>query len=286
MLTAIIKGPTFSKAQEEIEQALPYADLLEMRLDCFSEFSVHSLDLFRRSLPLPVIFTLRKKTDGGECCLQGSERLQQIKRLMMLKPDYFDIESEEGEELFLTLKKHYPQVQLIASHHDFQQMPKDFFSLLDSMPKKGVDIHKIAAMAPSSLDALRMLQFLKKTRGKVVGLAMGEKGQFARILSPIFGNRMIYGYAVRKGEEGQPSLQELRKIYHTSQLNQNTSIYALLGGNVERSRGHLFHNEFFRASEKNAIYVKIALEEDELGPFLRYAKDLFFQGMSVTMPLK
>ncbi len=285
MLVAIIKGPHFSTAQKEVKEALPFADLLEIRLDTFSD-SLSSLDHFRRSLPLPVIFTLRKKSQGGECSLSASARILQIKRLMALKPDYFDIESDEGADLFSSLKEQHPHVQLIASYHDFQAMPKDLPSLLSSMPQKGVDIHKIAARAHSSLDGLFMLQFLKKAKGRVIGLAMGEKGQFVRILSFIFGNQMIYGYATRRGEEGQVSLQELKETYRVGNLNRTTSIYALLTGNVERSRGHIFHNEMFHAHKKNAIYVKIAMQENELGPFLHAAQDLSFRGMSVTMPLK
>ncbi len=286
MLAAIIKGPTFSSAYAEIKQAHLFADLFELRIDTFSQWTVAEVANLRSSLVRPVIFTLRKKEAGGESLFKRNERIALIQKLLELKPDYFDIEADEGEEFFCTLKKQHPEVKLIASYHDFQTMPQDLSSLLSSMPHKGVDLHKIAAHASSSLDGMRMLNFIKNASTPVIGIAMSERGQFSRILSCVFGNAMVYGYAKKEGEEGQISLQDLVEIYRIRNLDQNTKIYALLGGNVERSRSHLFHNAYFHDHGKNAVYVKISLGEHELATFLQMAKKLSFRGMSVTMPLK
>jgi 3-dehydroquinate dehydratase / shikimate dehydrogenase len=286
MLVAILKGPTFSIAQKQALEALPFADLLEIRLDCFFPFSLSELDAFAKSLPLPKIFTLRKKSQGGECALEGQKRIFLIWKLIELGPDYFDIEADEGEELFCELKRAFPRVELIASHHVETQTALDLFSLYSSMPKKGVDHYKIVTQVTSSLEALRLLKFLKETKGKITALATLKTGEFARILSPIFGSEFLYGHALCEGDLGQISLKDLMEIYHVRQMNKNTSIYALLGGDVERSLSPLFHNEVFHSHHKNAVYVKISLKPEELEPFLGEAKELGFQGMSVTMPYK
>ncbi|MGZ3732411.1 MAG: shikimate dehydrogenase, partial [Parachlamydiaceae bacterium] len=46
------------------------------------------------------------------------------------------------------------------------------------------------------------------------------------------------------------------------------------------------HNALFSRLGYNAIYVKMAIQPHEIGSFLYYAKQLGFQGLSVTMPLK
>ncbi|MGE5196461.1 MAG: shikimate dehydrogenase [Anaerolineae bacterium] len=69
-------------------------------------------------------------------------------------------------------------------------------------------------------------------------------------------------------------------------LNQETSIYALIGNPVEHSLSHLTHNRAFAKMGLNAVYVKIALEEDELSAFFSLIRLFNLRGLSVTMPLK
>jgi 3-dehydroquinate dehydratase/shikimate dehydrogenase len=172
----------------------------------------------------------------------------------------------------------------IVDVHNFEETP-DLEALLKTMPR--AHFRKIATMARSTLDSLRMLEFLQG-KENIIGICMGELGQITRILAPVLGVPLMY--ALLKEEEktapGQLLVSELCEIYHFRKLNRATRIYGLIGYPVKRSISHLFHNEMFRKSGRNAVYVKMVVKEGELAEFFDRVKRLPFDGFSVTAPLK
>src|SRR6185437_13162580 len=136
----------------------------------------------------------------------------------------------------------------------------------------------------SSLDALRMLEFVRK-HSNVIGLCMGELGQITRILAPVVGTPLMYA-PISAPILGQLEYRVLVNTYRFRELDPQTAIYGLIGNPVTQSIGHEFHNRYFQHLKQNAVYVKIPLHLQELEAFLTYAKRLPFQGLSVTMPFK
>ena len=176
----------------------------------------------------------------------------------------------------------------IADYHNYEETP-DLETILSSLKRAHphVDVYKIATLARSTLDSLRMLEFLQKNPN-LIGLCMGEYGAITRILAPIFGVPIMYAPLEEdeKNAPGQLLASELCEIYHFRRLNRSTKIYGLIGDPVFRSIGHLFHNDYFRSHEKNAVYVKMVVKPEELPEFIERAKRLPFGGLSVTAPLK
>jgi len=88
--------------------------------------------------------------------------------------------------LLRRLKRSLLKTQLIFSYHDFQGMPLDLFSLLESMQRPFLAHYKIAGKAHSTIDLLRMLCFLKKASAshRITGIAMGEYGLPSRVFRP------------------------------------------------------------------------------------------------------
>jgi 3-dehydroquinate dehydratase/shikimate dehydrogenase len=155
------------------------------------------------------------------------------------------------------------------------------------MTQKSVFSIKIASMARSTNDALRMLLFARK-HPSVSVICMGEKGEFARVLAPVVGNRVNYAclHADAKTGPGQLTVEELMRIYHYDTLDEKTAIYGLIGNPVEKSPGHIHHNAVFRKRGCNAVYVKMQVQPEELSEFIPLAKELGIRGLSVTIPLK
>lgn len=73
---------------EEIEKVKGLADLIELRLDHFED-----LDNIPKT-PLPSIFTLRKKEQGGVRSILEKERLALIEKVLEKEPAYCDIEAD------------------------------------------------------------------------------------------------------------------------------------------------------------------------------------------------
>lgn len=176
----------------------------------------------------------------------------------------------------------------IVSYHNFKDTPDlDYIFQLVQRTHPQADVYKLAAYARSTLDSLRMLEFLQR-HPSVIGLCMGELGSITRICAPILG--IPFMYAPLSKEEinvpGQLLADELRETYHFHQLNAQTKIFGLIGDPVDQSPGHLFHNAAFHSKGINAVYIKMPLQVAELERFFALVKKLPFGGISVTAPLK
>ncbi len=280
MLFATITGPTFSQAIEQIQQALPYADGLELRLDLFATLDIQSI---LSHCSLPTIFTLRKKEQGGQFTGTEKERLDALEKLLSLEPSYCDIEYDVDAA---ALVKKFPKTTFICSYHNFEKTPQDLLSIYNMMQRPHFTHYKIATHAKTTLDALRMLHFSKQYKD-LSGLCMGEQGHITRILGPIINNLINYACLEEQSNPlGQLSLQTLVQIYNYRSLNQHTALYALLGDPVSKSIGPLFHNRLFKEQQHNAVYVKLRLQKHELASFFSLQRAMPFQGFSVTTPLK
>ncbi|MBS0649120.1 MAG: shikimate dehydrogenase [Verrucomicrobia bacterium] len=184
--------------------------------------------------------------------------------------------------------KTLPSGKVIVSYHNFEETP-DLDDILKILQEAHPQAHfyKIATMARSTLDSLRMMEFLQKHPG-VIGLCMGELGTITRICAPLFQVPIMYAplQEEEKNAPGQLLVDQLQEIYHFRALNPQTKIFGLIGDPVYRSIGHLFHNDFFRRHHRNAVYVKMVIKPEELAPFFTAIKKLPFAGLSVTAPLK
>jgi 3-dehydroquinate dehydratase/shikimate dehydrogenase len=166
----------------------------------------------------------------------------------------------------------------IIAYHNFEGMPDDLEVVLAELKKKGpAKFYKIAAMAHSTLDALRMLIFARR-HSDVIGIAMGEKGLITRLFAPI-----TYAFVHTPNAPGQVSLETLLNLYHIRKLNRETPLYAVIGDPVSQSPGHIFHNNYLQG---DGVYVRLHITKEELGRAIYLMRQLPFRGISVTIPYK
>lgn len=270
----VIKGPTIEKAIKQLEIASRTCSLVELRLDYFEEIDLESIRNLLQQFPIPMIFTLRSTSQGGNYRGSEDKRLEKIKELATLKPEYLDLEYDNP----LTFK----DLKIIRSYHDFEKMP----SLDETLQKMtNGDIYKMAFMLHSNEEALVLLQFMKDHRN-VLAMGMGPYGETTRILAPLFGAKFVYASIDPETSTapGQVNVEELSKIYHFQDLNEATKIFGLIGKPVDKSLGHLAHNAVMH--HLNSVYLKFQVPENHLKGFMAQVKRANFGGLSVTMPLK
>ena len=70
------------------------------------------------------------------------------------------------------------------------------------MASSGAEIVKIATLAKSIMDAVRMLELVQKARTPMIGLCMGEEGIITRILAAKVGAFLMFASAARGSESG------------------------------------------------------------------------------------
>lgn len=203
-------------------------DIVEIRIDRFKDISsdyitsvVKKLD---KSISNPLIATIRSKKEGGEKAITDDTRYEILKNIVQ----YIDcVDVEINSKLFKRLSSffHYKKKIVIASYHNFSNKPNNakLEKILAKGKKGGADIVKIAVMVNSRDDLAKLIDFTIRNRKKyIVMIAMGDIGRISRILNPILGSLLTYGYVITPSATGQPSADEIisRLRYYDPEYNK------------------------------------------------------------------
>lgn len=282
-------GSTFSEAMQQIVETKKETDLFELRADCLGDISDEQVKKLISLMGKPFILCIRKIKESGHFIGSEEDRLKRWIALSGLKPTYVDVEYSVDDRFLEAVRHHFPNSALILSHHDFKQTPSDLPELFLRMRSRKADLYKIATMANSSLDGLRMLQFLKKHReSRLIALCMGPWGEFTRVLAARAGSKIVYASssATKESAPGQIPLQEMLERYRVPMLTERTKVFGLIGDPVTESPSNITHNSVIKQLGLDAVYVKIPVKKEELSAFLKAAASFGIQGLSATMPLK
>ena len=282
MICVPVMASTRETMLTQMNEAANDADILELRLDHFPTATKADVESLVRARPKPIIATNRPRRQGGRCTLPEARRLETLMWAAKAGAEYADLEydcaSKELVESLLPSKA-------IISYHDFDTTPKDLGKIISKIPALRGTIRKVATMANDITDSIRMLKEIKRARGDLIGICMGERGEITRIVGPLVGSPITYGSSGQGNESapGQIPARIMNEVYGVNTLRKETKIYGLIGNPVAKSKGYLVHNEAFRAAKYNAVYVNLLV--DRLGPFLDEATPMI-EGFSVTMPFK
>ncbi|VVB92335.1 3-dehydroquinate dehydratase [uncultured archaeon] len=188
------------------------ADLIELRIDLL-DMDARTAILELKKLDLPVIITNRMKQEGG--AWEGSED-ERIRILLSLLPlaDAIDIELCAQKRDDVVKKAKTEGKTVIISTHDFQNTPEvDIMAgIINESFEAGADIAKLAVTPNTLLDVLHLLEVTLRSSGKVCTIAMGNIGRHSRVVAPIYGSVMTYGYVDKPTAPGQLRVDELKSI--------------------------------------------------------------------------
>jgi 3-dehydroquinate dehydratase/shikimate dehydrogenase len=283
--TIIGRGRHKSLVAEWQQAAEAGANLAELRIDCLRRDPDLKRILGQR--PTPVVFTVRRGAEGGLWRGDEERRLRLLREAIALGVDYVDLETDAAKQI---PRPRFGTTKRIISHHDFKRMPEDLDELAKSMLDLDPDVIKIAAVAKSVADAVRMLQFVERCNKTVptIGLAMGDLGIFTRILGGKYGAPLTYaGFNPdRMFAPGMLRLQELRRDYFYEQIDAETQVYGVIGDPVAQSLSPAVHNAAFRHFGFNKVLVPFRIPGNALAPSLEALEWLDPQGFSVTIPHK
>ena len=238
------------------EHATPWADIIELRLDCLNQL----IDLSQLSSQRPLILTLRPSEQGGYRDLTRAERLAFWTRQSPQPATWWDIESDIVNDLSADWSR------VIISHHDFERLPTDLDQIYERLSQTPAHVVKIAVQANDIVDCLPIFQLLDRTRREnreLIAIAMGNPGIATRILGPSRGSFLTYGALDdEKGTApGQITAQKLRSLYRIDNINLETMICGLVGLPVMHSVSPHIHNAAFAANRLNGVYLPFEVRD-------------------------
>ncbi len=191
------------------------ADLIELRVDLFRSLE---LDHVRRvavdvkeATGLPLIGTVRWQKEGGGARLTEAHRAELYEALTPVV-DAVDVELRAPirRRVVAAAQKHGRVA--ILSYHNLARTPSTaaLRRIAGRAPRES--LFKIACMAHCAEDIAQLLEFTLRYRARgVVTIAMGELGAISRILFPLAGSEITYGYHRMATAPGQLSARDLRE---------------------------------------------------------------------------
>jgi len=216
---SIVPG-TNEEALSLLARALPWADLVELRIDRIE----------RPDLPLllhvgkeRILVTNRRRDEGGFFASCENRRMKLLREAIDLGARYVDIEARTGAaalgRLGKAIRAKNGKTKLIVSHHDLKGTPsrQTLMKRLKACRALGADIVKIVTLAQKVEDNLRVLDLIPQALGvgqDIIAFCLGAKGRLSRVAAPLLGSCMSYA-SLEEGAEsapGQLTAQDMKTI--------------------------------------------------------------------------
>jgi len=257
------------------------AQLVELRLDWLKR--VTDISMLLEDRPTPTVITCRRAEDRGKWRGTEEERKMLLRSAIADGVEFVDLEVDIATEI-----PRYGKTRRIISYHNFDETPQNLESIYQQLKKKDPDIIKIVTMANSPSDGVRMLELVSGADVPTVGFCMGEFGLFTRVLCGKYGAPFTYASfsSERELAPGQLSFREMIDMYHHNQIDQETSVFGLLGDPIGHSYSPQIHNAAFRKENINAVYLPFRISEQHFDESIRALRRLSIGGYSVTIPHK
>ncbi len=257
------------------------AELVEMRLD----FIGRHIDLRRllETRHCPVVITCRRREDGGRWEKTEQERLMLLRSAIASGVDFVDLEDDIAASI-----PRYGSTKRIVSVHNFEGTPDDLESIHARLAAMDADVVKIATMANSFADCIRMLRLVESAQIPTIGLCMGDMGVLTRILALRYGAPFTYTTlsSERKIAPGQITFETMRDVYRPATIDADTRLFGVVADPVAHSLSPQLHNASFAHNQLNCRYLPFRIVAEEPPLFLEWCKQSQVEGLSVTIPHK
>lgn len=293
--------PDLRPCSEILSQACVGSDAVELRVDLLKDpksdgdipsvdYVAEQMSFLRRRVSLPLIFTIRTKSQGGRFPDDAREAAMQLYRLAFRSGcEFVDLEIAFPDEMLRTVTEMKGYSKIIASHHDpeatLSWANMSWMQFYNRALEYG-DIIKLVGVAKSLDDNNALRNFKTWAEGAhdvpLIAINMGDKGQLSRILNG-FMTPVSHPSLPFKAAPGQLSATEIRKgLSLMGEIKAKN--FAILGSPVLESRSPPLHNSLFAEMGLPHEYSRLETTNVEDVKDFIHAAD--FGGASVTIPLK
>jgi 3-dehydroquinate dehydratase/shikimate dehydrogenase len=255
--------------------------LVELRLDFIAR--AVSLSRLLNGRPGPVVVTARRREEGGRWLKSEPERLMLLRSAIAAGVEYVDIEADVAAQI-----PRYGNTKRIISFHDMEETPDNLEEIHAAMAEEDADIVKIATMANSFSDNVRMINLVRNAKVPTIGICMGDIGVATRLLARRLGSPFTYATFAgsKKLAPGQLDWKEMRDLYRYDTINAQTELFGVVADPVAHSYSPLIHNRAFQEQGLNARYLPFRVPKGDLHNFMAKVHELGVEGLSVTIPHK
>ncbi|KAL3479812.1 EPSP synthase-domain-containing protein [Aspergillus californicus] len=293
--------PDLREAGDILDEVCVGSDAVELRVDLLKDpaadgdipsldYVVEQLSFLRSRITLPVIFTIRTKSQGGRFPDDAYNDAMELYRLAFRSGvEFVDLEIAFPEEMLRTVTEMKGHSKIIASHHDpkgeLEWANMSWMKFYNKALEHG-DIIKLVGVA-KNLDDNTDLRKFKTWAAEahdvpLIAINMGDQGQLSRILNG-FMTPVSHPSLPFKAAPGQLSATEIRR--GLSLMGEiKSKKFAIFGNPVSASRSPPLHNTLFNQVGLPHEYTR--LETTNAQDVRDFITSPSFGGASVTIPLK
>lgn len=277
------------------------SDAVELRVDLLQdpnasasglpsiEFVIKESGFLRSAVHLPLIFTVRTRSQGGKFPDKAVKEARQLYLFAIrLGFEFIDVEVTWPESLRNEIAEAKRYSKIIASHHEPAGLSWHDNSWIPHFNKalQYADIIKLVGFAHNMQDNDDLETFrrwaTKSNSVPLIALNMGPMGKLSRVRNPFMtpvGHPALPGRAA----PGQLSAQEIRQCL-TLIGNVEPRQFHLFGKPISASRSPALHNALF--ADTGLPHHYSLLETDNAQDVVSTIRGAEFGGASVTIPLK
>lgn len=284
-----------------LEEIAIGSDAVELRVDLLQEsgskqetpsveYVMEQLSLLRSAISLPVIFTIRTKSQSGKFPDDAYDEAFDLYRLALrMGCEFVDLEIAFPEPLLQKVTAMKSFSKIIASHHDPQRKLSwsdgSWIPHYNKALQYG-DIIKLVGVATQLDDNFALRNFKTWAASQhatpLIAINMHEKGQPSRILNA-FMTPVSHPALPFKAAPGQISAAEIRRGLSLLGEIQPKKFY-IFGEPIKASPSPRLHNTLFTKTGLPHTYDRFETHDAATVKDLIRAPD--FGGASVTIPLK
>lgn len=247
-------------------------DALELRVDLLQEHTASyiqsQLALLRRHVNLPIIYTVRSKSQGGAFPDDEHSIFELLRLGVRYGCEYVDMESHWALQARTAFLQQCAHAQIIASYHVPHSnggSEEELSNLFRTCAHDGkVGIVKVVVMAAHENDAVRISYLANSvafpspssvvaSRPRIIALAMGSKGQLSRVLNQTF-TPVTHPSLPFAAAPGQLSVRQIQQFRESLGIITPRSYY-LFGSPITYSLSPLMHNT---GNRRRARIVSVA----------------------------
>lgn len=299
-----LTSPTISSLLPILPEVTVGSDAIELRVDLLVDpaskdglpgplFLQEQIALLRSSSRLPLIFTLRSKSQGGAFPDEEVARAVELYGVgLRMGFDFVDLELTAPKEVKEYVLNHRKMCTIIASHHDpkgtlsFSNGASEWKKHFDAASKFG-DIVKLIGVAKSAEDNddLKLFKtWAKKTHPEVplIAINMGSLGKLSRVMNG-FMTPVSHPSLPFKAAPGQVSAKDIRTVLGLTSVIDEKKFF-LFGKPISHSRSPALQNTLFK--ETGLPHQYGLFETDVAKDVEKIIRSEDFGGASVTIPLK
>jgi len=241
----------------------PGATIVELRLDRFPGIDIQSAVT---SCPLPVLATLRSRTEGGEGPNDPAARLEILSAARDSGAALLDLEFERDAPLIRKLG--LTPEQTVLSWHDPSGTPDGLADITERMSENSARWIKVVPLANSVRDLVSVLELHGRfNRGphrdrRLITFAMGGPGLASRYLASLFGPPIGFAAWNDEGPAAPAQItidQSEAVISHLHGPPQR--MYGVVGADVANSLSPVLHSAGYRSLDLPYLLLPISVPD-------------------------